>query len=98
MNFHNDQSAIVRYSLHSVALLGTIQLLRHQKDWVGQENVKIYWRSVHAVSDYKKRSNKTQHWISGKIQEMSLGQVKFKKRMKELKKRWALRFSELRNE
>ena len=38
MNFHNDQSAIVRYSLHSVALR-TIQLLRQQKDWEGFENV-----------------------------------------------------------
>ena len=34
MNFHNDQSAIVHYSLHSVAL-GIIHILRQQKDWVG---------------------------------------------------------------
>ena len=42
MNFHNDQSAIVRYSLHSVAL-GNIHLLRRQKDRVGLENVQFYW-------------------------------------------------------
>ena len=37
-------------------------------------------------------------WILGKIEETSTGQVKFKKRIKEHKKRSVLRFSKLRNE
>ena len=52
---------------------------------------------IHAVSDYKKRSYKKQRWIFVKIYETSTGQVKFKKRIKKLKKRSALRFSKLRN-
>ena len=42
---------------------------------------------LHAVSNYKKRSYKTQRWILGKIQDSSVGQFKFKNHIKELKNR-----------
>ena len=42
---------------------------------------------IHAVSDYKNQSYKTQRWIWGKIEDTSVGQFKFKNHIKQLKNR-----------